>query len=836
MSWVLATDPLALVAIQAGQVNTPASQTGATGGGRLDTQQRAVALGEPVPIVFARRRNDKGGILISPGATEARFENDTSNAVTAFYHLVLSEGQIDSIPVKDVFQRSCRVGSYSQTYNRRAGTWTPGNAIVARAGYDMPECPYYCGTVGAYPGMSTLSFSVTIPNGFDQWNRQVHCLIRGGMHVTRLVDSVFGPSDNFADLINWMLSNSARVPTALVDTTALGVAAGFLEANGFTCNCWLTEAQNYSDLLAKWAPYFLLGESNNGGKKGLRPLLPINSNGTIKTTAITPVYTFTEDTILPGSLEIQYSTLAERQPFVVQVTWRQQLEDDFGIIRTAEVRYAGTAESGPYESHDLSAFCTSEDHAVKVGAYILAKRVYPTHTVRFSARPQTHNTIVSPGDIVRVRLLRQATAAGQTYHDHLYQVERISKTLAGDVSYECTHFPIDSQGRSLVALDVAAATGTGILLTSNKTGVGCDINSSTDNTIPSETWSSADWSVLNAGEEQLLPLASQGQYGLNGVLSFDSVVVNATADPNVYQAIVAASTTPPPGNPTDNLDQFPLPSDQLKITLSNGQFFYIPPVVQPATTSQGQLVFEDNISGQTLPLTRIYTVSAWSGGGFANLNTSATLSYTIQAPAGPVVVEARMVSGAAALVTENCTAAPPYSPYIIPVAATGGPSGGPYIATANNSNFYGMNISSSQLASVGTQDFTFTMQLKWLFPSTGTNSDTPVVFGNSSQFQVSLLSRNRGITGYYLDSSFKQIYYQALGVATSTWHTVKLVRNSSYFYMYLNGTLLTPNFVDAGINYGDSFGTNSVLNVLSFDSAVKTDIGKIQMIIGQAIL
>lgn len=489
MSWVSATDPLALVAIQAGQINTPSSQTGADGGSRLDTQQRAVELGEPVPIVFARRRDGKGGILISPGATDARFENDTSNAVTAYYHLVLSEGQIDSIPVKDVFQRSCRVGSHSQTYNRRAGAWAPGNYIVQRSGYDFPECPYYCGTVGAYPGMSTLSFQVTIPNGFDQWNRQVHCFIRGGMHVTRLVDSVLGPSDNFADLVNWMLSNSGRVPAALIDTTALGVAAGFLEANGFTCNCWLTEAQNYSDVLAKWAPYFLLGESNNGGKKGMRPLLPINNDGTIKTTAITPEYTFTEDTILPGSLEIQYTSLAERQPFVAQVTWRQQLEDDFGIIRTAEVRYRGTAETGPYESHDLSAFCTSEDHAVKVGAYILSKRVNTTHTVRFTANPQTHNTIVSPGDIVRVRLLRQATLAAQVYHDYLYQVERITKTLAGDVAYECTHFPINTQGQGIVALDVTAAVSTGILLESNKSGVGCDINSSSDNSIPGETFS-----------------------------------------------------------------------------------------------------------------------------------------------------------------------------------------------------------------------------------------------------------------------------------------------------------------------------------------------------------
>jgi hypothetical protein len=283
-----------------------------------------------------------------------------------------------------------------------------------------------------------------------------------------------------------MLTNTARVPAALIDTTALTAADAFLAANSFTCNCWITESQNYADLLARWAPYFLLGESNNAGKKGLRPLLPVNNDGTINTSAITAEYIFDEETILPGTLEIQYTSLADRQPFVAQMIWRQQLEDDAGIIRTAEVRYAGTAESGPYESHDLSAFCTNEDHAVKVGAYILAKRVYTTHTVRFSARPQIHNTIISPGDIVRVQLQRQATAASNMAHDYLYQVERITKTLAGDLSYECTHLPVDDQTRSLVALDVANATGSGIELTSNKSGVSCDINSSTDNTIPLE--------------------------------------------------------------------------------------------------------------------------------------------------------------------------------------------------------------------------------------------------------------------------------------------------------------------------------------------------------------
>jgi hypothetical protein len=492
VSFLSSSDPLALLAIQAGQINAPADATAAQGTTELDRPQRFAQIGEPVPIVFARFRNSKGGILISPGATEARFENDASNNVTAYYMLVLSEGQLDSIPVKDVFQRACRVGAHTQTYDRRAGTWAPGNFLVQRVGKDLPEAPFFCGTVGSYPGISTLSFNVTIPDGFDQYNRQVHLFIRGGMAVTRIYDSVTGPSDNFADLVKWLLVNTSRVPAAMIDNTALLAAATFLEVNGFTCNIEIRESTNYSDLAARLAPYFLLAESSAGGKRGLRPLLPVTAGGAIKTTAITAEYTFTEDTVLPGTLEINYLSLADRQPFVAQVIWRQQLESDIGIIRTAEVRYSGTAETGPYESHDLSTFCTSEDHAVKVGAYILAKRIYTTHTIRFAARPQEHNTLISAGDIIRVQLARDNTTYANSVHDYLYQVERITKTLAGDVSYEATHFPIDDQGRSLIALDVAAAVGTGIILPSGRTGVSCDVNSSSDNTIPAETFTAAD--------------------------------------------------------------------------------------------------------------------------------------------------------------------------------------------------------------------------------------------------------------------------------------------------------------------------------------------------------
>jgi hypothetical protein len=490
MSGLVSSDPLALLSIEAGLIRPPLADAAAEGDSQLDSPQRAAILGEPVPIVFCRRDETagSGGVLISPPATEARFSNDASNAVTASYHLVLSEGQIGSIQVRDIFQRSCRVGTHTQTYDRRAGSWTPGNFVTAQTGYTMPECPYYCGTVGVYSGMSTLSFTVTIPNGFDLWNRQVHAFIRNGMHVTRLLDGVFGPSNNFADLVNWALVNCARLPAGQIDLTSLQAAARFLAANSFNCDIAITESQNLGDLLAGMAPYFLLAETRSQGRRGLRPLLPVNSDGTIRTTAVSWVATFTEDHILPDGFEITFSPPADRRPFCVQTIWRQQLTDDVGIIRTSEVRYTGEAADGPYEQHDLSAFCTRENHAVKVGAYIRARRQFITHSARAQCRSVDFPPNLAPGDIVRVTLQRTPSDGAASEHDYLYQVDRISKSAAGDVSMDLMHFPIDSSGRSLVALAVANATGTGILLTSNRTGVSCDVNSSADTSVPTEEY------------------------------------------------------------------------------------------------------------------------------------------------------------------------------------------------------------------------------------------------------------------------------------------------------------------------------------------------------------
>jgi len=529
---IISSDPLAFLTGQGGIVGTPLTEGGAGGAENLDVSQRGAVIGDAIPIVFCRRVSSVGGVLISPAATEARFENSLTNEVTGFYHLVLGEGQMDSIQVRDVFQRSCRVGSFTQTYNKRAGTFVPGNFIVARGGsYTTPECPSYCGTGGRYTGLSTMAFQCTYPDGVDQWNRQVHCFIRGGMYVTRLLDSVTGPSNNVADLLLYLLRTSSKVPEEQIDITSLLAAATFTNANGFWFNGVIKESTNVRDWIDATLQYFLLRQARVSGKEAVSPLLPTNANGTIKTTAVSWEFTFTEEHVIPDSFEITYTALADRKPFCAMVLWRQQDDNGIGIIRTAEVRYAGTAEDGPYEQHDLSSFCASESHAVKVGAYIISKRKHVTHRLQLGVKPDAFNSTLNPGDLVRVRLERVASTGASSLHDYLYEVDRIGKSISGDVRLELTHFPVDANYASVVAQEVNAATGTGILLPTGLSGVTCDVNSSVDTSVPADT--SVDTWVLPDLEAFDFQLSGFGASGLNDPPVDNPAESSSTGDGNI---------------------------------------------------------------------------------------------------------------------------------------------------------------------------------------------------------------------------------------------------------------------------------------------------------------
>ena len=466
--------------LAAAETQPPLKAEGAAGQDELCGQQQIATIGQPVPIVFARRIGNRGGIMLSPRATDARFTNDTSNTLTASYHLILGDGPMGSVQVRDVYQCTCRVGTFTQTYNQRAGNWEPGNNLVVRAGYTLQDVPDYCGSKGTAEGLSTMSFTNTYPDGSSDWNRQVQAFIRSGRTVARLADGATGPSSNFADLFRLGMETGARLPASMLDTARLQIAALFCDANQFYCDIEIKESNNLGDFVSQLAPYFLLRETRILGRRGLRPLLPLDAAFGIKTDPIAWRFEFNEDYILPGSIQIQYTPLEERKPVLMIALWRQQPENGFGIVQSAEVGYPGDRESGNIEQHDMSAFCTHELHAVRAMAYRRSRRRWSTHTATWSCRPEVYNRLLEEGDIVRLTFTRNASDGSVSVHDFLYQLDQITKSPTGEIEFQATHFPVDAEGRSMIALDVIAAQTQGHAYTTIRTGLDCDDDSGGD--------------------------------------------------------------------------------------------------------------------------------------------------------------------------------------------------------------------------------------------------------------------------------------------------------------------------------------------------------------------
>jgi|TARA_R100000084_G_scaffold29404_1_gene10662 hypothetical protein len=557
------SDPLFLLSTQTGLSVGELKAKAAAGNPDLEKKQEALKTGEPIPILFGRFRNGSGGVMVQPKITEAYFSNSitekvfsTNGGTTTFiqaierlelkYLLVLGEGNMSQMQVRDLFYGTCRRGTFNQVYNGRAGTWSPGNnidnyhtytATPNAQGYYVfdvsnlsngesikyPKNTYYknssgqitsikhkeygfpvfCGTSGSYSGLTTLSFEYDLDDAdSEDIGKTMNVFIRNGLQVTRLIDSVTAESDNYVDLVKYLFQTNNRLADDLIDDTALTTAANFTDTNSFLFNGAVTESQNLLDWIQQTSVNFLLRITNSGGKFGLQPRLPYNTDYTIKTTQVTPEFTFTEEHVVDGGFEIEYISLEDKQPVCFVIQWRQQPEANFGLVRTVEVRYTGEATSGPFVDIDMSGYCTNENHAVKVGAFRLAQRKFITHHLRLTVREYSYNSTLIVGDLVRVRLRRETDQGEVEYHDKLYEINRIQKTFSSTIVYDLTHFPIDSQGRSIIAREVADAVGAGNTIDVGRTTFDCDENSATDNT-------SIGNNSGGGGDDQPLPLDTE---------------------------------------------------------------------------------------------------------------------------------------------------------------------------------------------------------------------------------------------------------------------------------------------------------------------------------------
>ncbi|MCE2836670.1 MAG: hypothetical protein LW834_06880 [Cyanobium sp. 49614_E6] len=494
-----------------------------------NANQQAMGLFERAPIVWCRRIGDScsspsdagiGGVIVSPKATACRFDSPVlegqpvANAVAVKWRLVVSQGRLGGISVNGVFQGRCRVGNFSQSYGpKTAGTWTPGNFLVdvysgSQLIANKVQAPTQCGTVGTHKDLTTVSFSAVNFNGFDadgvglpdrgHWKRKINLFIRNGVESIRLLDGVYGSSNNLGELYLYLLNNDGRTAPVRIDRESLAAAARFMDANGFYWNGVLSEPTGISDWMSKVGPYFLVRETKIAGRYGLRPLLPVTSTGAIDTEPLRPRWVFDGEATVDGSYTWQTVSAEASRPYRALVAWRQQGPDGLSrMTRTTEVAYDDCPDSAPTEEHDLSQFATTEIHAARAMRFGQAKRRHITHTAAVAIKSGYWNSTLGDGELIQLQLDREDVDGVSSPLIELYWIVSAKTGREGILTLQLEHCPVDQLGRSLVALDVAAVRVESAFLLSGDTAPSCDADSSraTDCSIPApdeQSWTSEE--------------------------------------------------------------------------------------------------------------------------------------------------------------------------------------------------------------------------------------------------------------------------------------------------------------------------------------------------------
>jgi hypothetical protein len=368
---------------------------------------------------------------------------DCANWVSLHY-------QVPSLPVPSSgFRRHTNPGSETQSITTSI-TQTILNVI------EFPDLPG--GDQQIVGGLSDLTMmgiagDITLlrPNEGPDYFIQSHIFVEDGIDVERLTLGGTGPSPFYGDLVNYLMNSTQVLKPDQIDRDSLILANRLNERYDMYFNGVLQTTNSFAEWMTRTAPYFLLTPRQVDGKYGLWPVCPVNSANELSRDRTVPVLTVTRDDIVQGSYGRSYISVKDRRPVCLVMVYRDQPNDNVGQTVTVEVRYPGTALSGPFESHDLTEACCRAEQAVYAARYILAKRRYTTHTVSFAMARRAAQ--LKPGDIIKVDLALDTTDGAGITDVIFYQIESLAEGQGGSVSIEATHFPTFGNDVSLVAYE-----------------------------------------------------------------------------------------------------------------------------------------------------------------------------------------------------------------------------------------------------------------------------------------------------------------------------------------------------------------------------------------------
>ena len=256
-----------------------------------------------------------------------------------------------------------------------------------------------------YYGLTMMGIKLRSQNQVQSF-QQLQVWIPNGISVERLSEGGTGPSNNFADLAYWLLTQEGQavgqeVSERLVDRQSFVNTAKFIDNYWMNFDGAISTQVNLRSYLTQLAPLFLCNFVIRNGKFALIPALPVDSAGVLVRGAVPITQIFTDGNIIEGSFELNYLEQQEREDFRAVMKYRRCQKNSLVTEESMMVRWDEEAAIPPkQEVFDMANYCTRRSHAFAAARYLLSIRRRVDHVVRFQTTPQ--DLSLSPGDYIRV--------------------------------------------------------------------------------------------------------------------------------------------------------------------------------------------------------------------------------------------------------------------------------------------------------------------------------------------------------------------------------------------------------------------------------------------------
>ncbi len=274
-----------------------------------------------------------------------------------------------------------------------------------------------------------------------------------------------GASNQFIDLAMHLFKlykkidgNNTATIVAPVELSNLQSLSTFCTNNNMFFNGIISKSVNIVDFITKTSPFYFLSFLSVGGKYQFAPILPINGSNQIDTTALTPTATFTEANIIQGTFKKGYLSVEERREFIANCIYTECVPTAVARRKTVSVRFTSSALDSPTEQFDMSDFCADINHAILYAKYELARRKHSTHNISFSTPLLT--TALIPTNIIKLQLQRENSVGDDRTEINYYQVSSITYDNDGVSNIEAAHFPLDTNDKSEISLEITTGTFT----------------------------------------------------------------------------------------------------------------------------------------------------------------------------------------------------------------------------------------------------------------------------------------------------------------------------------------------------------------------------------------